>query len=107
MNIAIIFQYPLLQHTNQIPLHIFVDFFRIRFSDSVGYAVAGEGAAIFFVAAEGADQVRVLDLLFPLLQSFLNFLFWQTDITFVKRFQMSRGILGRNDVMIHQLVEDK
>ena len=41
----------LLQHTHQIPLHIFVDF-----------AVAGEGAAAFFVAAEGADQVRVFDL---------------------------------------------
>lgn len=41
----------LLQHTHQIPLHIFVDF-----------AVAGEGTAAFFVAAEGADQVRVLDL---------------------------------------------
>ena len=45
----------LLQHTHQIPPHILVDFFRIRFSDSVGYAVAGEGAAAFFVAAEGAD----------------------------------------------------
>ena len=52
----------LLQHTHQIPLHILVDFFRIRFSDFVGYAVAGEGAAAFFVAAEGADQVRVFDL---------------------------------------------
>ena len=41
----------LLQHTHQIPLHILVDF-----------AVAGEGATAFFVAAEGADQVRVLDL---------------------------------------------
>ena len=39
------------QHTHQIPLHIFVDF-----------AVAGEGTAAFFVAAEGADQVRILDL---------------------------------------------
>ena len=39
----------LLQHTHQIPLHIFVDFFRIRFSDSVGYAIAGEGAAAFDV----------------------------------------------------------
>ena len=52
----------LLQHTHQIPLHILVDFFRIRFSDSVGYAVAGEGAAAFFVTAEGADEVRVFDL---------------------------------------------
>ena len=42
----------LFQHTHQIPLHILVDF-----------AVAGEGAAAFFVAAEGADQVRVFDLL--------------------------------------------
>lgn len=41
----------LLQHTNQIPPHILIDF-----------AVAGEGAAAFFVAAEGADQVRILDL---------------------------------------------
>ena len=41
----------LFQHTHQIPLHIFVDF-----------AVAGKGAAAFFVAAEGSDQVRVLDL---------------------------------------------
>ena len=41
----------LLQHTHQIPLHILVDF-----------AVAGEGAAAFFVAAEGSDQVRVLNL---------------------------------------------
>ena len=41
----------LLQHTHQIPFHIFVDF-----------AVAGEGAATFFVAAEGSDQVRILDL---------------------------------------------
>ena len=41
----------LLQHTHQIPLHILIDF-----------AVAGEGAAAFFVAAEGSDQVRVLDL---------------------------------------------
>lgn len=41
----------LLQHTHQIPLHIFADF-----------AVAGKGAATFFVAAEGADQVRILDL---------------------------------------------
>ena len=48
VNIAIIFQYSLFQHTNPIPLHILVDFFRIRFSDSVGYAVAGEGAAAFF-----------------------------------------------------------
>ena len=52
----------LFQHTHQIPLHILIDFFRIRFSDSVGYAVAGEGAAAFFVAAEGSDQVRVFDL---------------------------------------------
>ena len=41
----------LFQHINQIPLHILVDF-----------AVAGEGAAAFFVTAEGADQVRILDL---------------------------------------------
>ncbi len=41
----------LLQHTHQIPLHILVYF-----------AVAGKGAATFFVAAECADQVRVLDL---------------------------------------------
>ena len=41
----------LLQHTHQIPLHIFIDF-----------AVAGEGTAAFFVAAEGADEVRVFDL---------------------------------------------
>ena len=41
----------LLQYTHQIPLHILVDF-----------AVAGEGTAAFFVAAEGSDQVRVLDL---------------------------------------------
>jgi hypothetical protein len=41
----------LFQHTHQIPLHILVDF-----------AVAGEGTAAFFVAAEGADQVRVFDL---------------------------------------------
>ena len=41
----------LFQHTHQIPLHILVDF-----------AVAGEGAAAFFVAAEGANEVRVLDL---------------------------------------------
>ena len=41
----------LFQHTHQIPLHILVDF-----------AVAGEGAAAFFVAAEGSDQVRVFDL---------------------------------------------
>lgn len=41
----------LFQHTHQIPLHILIDF-----------AVAGEGAAAFFVAAEGSDQVRVLDL---------------------------------------------
>ena len=41
----------LFQHTHQIPLHILVNF-----------AVAGEGTAAFFVAAEGADQVRVLDL---------------------------------------------
>ena len=41
----------LLQHTHQIPLHILIDF-----------AVAGEGATAFFVAAEGSDQVRVLDL---------------------------------------------
>lgn len=39
------------QHTHQIPLHIFVD-----------CTVAGEGSAAFFVAAEGADQVRILDL---------------------------------------------
>ena len=39
------------QHTHQIPLHILVDF-----------TVAGEGTAAFFVAAEGADQVRILDL---------------------------------------------
>lgn len=42
----------LFQHTNQIPLHILVDF-----------AVAGEGATAFFVTAEGADKVRVLYLL--------------------------------------------
>ena len=41
----------LLQHTHQIPLHILVDF-----------AVAGEGTAAFFVAAEGANEVRVFDL---------------------------------------------
>ena len=41
----------LFQHTHQISLHIFVDF-----------TVAGEGTAAFFVAAEGADQVRVLNL---------------------------------------------
>ena len=41
----------LFQHTHQISLHILVDF-----------AVAGEGAATFFVAAEGSDQVRILDL---------------------------------------------
>ena len=41
----------LFQHTHQISLHIFVDF-----------TVAGEGATAFFVAAEGADQVRVLNL---------------------------------------------
>ena len=41
----------LLQHTHQIPLHILVDF-----------AIAGEGAAAFFVAAEGSNQIRVLDL---------------------------------------------
>jgi len=41
----------LLQHTNQIPLHILVDF-----------AVADEGATAFFVAAEGSNQIRVLDL---------------------------------------------
>ena len=41
----------LLQYTHQIPLHIFVDF-----------AVAGEGTAAFFVAAEGSDQVKVLDI---------------------------------------------
>ena len=37
---------------------------RIRFSDVVGYAVAGEGAAAFFVAAENADQVRGFDMFF-------------------------------------------
>lgn len=41
----------LLQHTHQIQLHILVDF-----------AVAGEGTAAFFVAAEGADEVRAFDL---------------------------------------------
>ena len=41
----------LFQHTHQILLQILVDF-----------AVAGEGAAAFFVAAEGADEVRVFDL---------------------------------------------
>ncbi len=41
----------LFQHTHQIPLHILIDF-----------AVAGEDATAFFVAAEGADQVRVFDL---------------------------------------------
>jgi hypothetical protein len=51
VNIVIIFQYSLFQHTNQIPLHILVDF-----------AVAGEGTAAFFVAAEGTDEVRVFDL---------------------------------------------
>ena len=39
------------QHTHQIPPHILIDF-----------TVAGEGAAAFFVAAEGADQVRILNL---------------------------------------------
>ncbi len=38
-----------------ITLHILVDFFRIRFSDSVDDADVGEGAAAFFVAAEGSD----------------------------------------------------
>lgn len=41
----------LFQHTHQIPLHILVDF-----------GVVGEGATAFFVATEGSDQVRVLDL---------------------------------------------
>ena len=41
----------LLQHTHQIPLHILIDF-----------AVAGEGAAALFVAAEGTDEVRVFNL---------------------------------------------
>ena len=41
----------LLQHTHQIPLHILVDF-----------AITSKGAAAFFVAAEGTDEIRILDL---------------------------------------------